>query len=289
MDVTSAGRARVAAGREVGLDALGLLGVPVLGAPLELDLGLSLGLTLDGLVEGLLGGEDGVALATFGEALVLEDLRVVLLDKVKTTSHLTAGSAGVAAASLDGLDLRLGRAGLVAGHAGVAAERLVGTDTSLSLGVGVTLEDRVDSVGEGVLDGAERATGLVASHAGVATERLVGTDPRLSVGEGVGNGLSSTLGLVACHARVTAEALVGTDPRLGLSLSEGTSREGQDGEDGSGDLHVGGRSWCVLGVGRELRVGGVGLLSEIDLRSVSESDLWVSRGTTETANIGVLI
>jgi len=242
--VTRADHTGVTAGGEVGLDARVLLGVPVLGSPLEL--GLGLGLTLEDIVEGLLRSENSVALATLGKALGPEDIGVLLLDQVKATLGLGADHARVATEALVGLDPRLRNGRASTNHARVATEALVGLDLGLGLGVGVTLEDSVDGGGQSVIDLREGATSLVADHAGVATEALVGLDLGLSAGESVGDGLSSTLGLRADHARVATETLVGLD--LGLGLSEGAGREDHNGEDSGGDLHVDGLVLWIFGV-----------------------------------------
>ena len=226
--------------------------MPVLGAPLEL--GRGLGLTLENVVESLVRGQDGVALATLGEALLLEDRGVVLLDEVEGTLGLATGAAGEAA----GTDPDFGLGGAGTGHARVATETEAGLDLGLSLGVSVTLEDSVDGGGKGVLDLREGATGLVAGHATEATETVSALEFGLGHGESVGNGLGGTLGLVAGHAWVTTETEAGLD--FGLRLSEGAGREGQDGKDSAGDLHVDGLVWCgvcVLGFGCELKEGVV--------------------------------
>ena len=246
VSVTRAGGTGPATAGEVALDARVLLDGPVfraLGVLPLLGLGLGRSIALDGLVEGLVGGQDGVALATWGETLVVEDLGVVLENEVKTTLHLVAGHAAVAAETLvvlRGFGFSVGVAGLVAGHAGVATQSLARLDGGLGVGISVTREDGIGGAGEGVLDGAERRAGLVAGHAGVATQSLASG---LGEREGVGDGHGCTLGLVAGHAWVAAEALA-KGRRLGIS--EGAGREGKDGEDSAGDLHDDGARLVVV-------------------------------------------
>ena len=209
-----------------------------------LDLGLRLSITLENVVESLVRGQDGVALATLGEALLLEDGGVVLLDELKATLGLGASDTGPATETVAGLDppgLRGG--GASAGHAREATETVAGLDLGLGLGLSVTLEDSVDGGGKAVLDLGEGALGLGAGDAGPAAETVAGLDLGLGNGEGVGNGLSGTLGLVAGHAREATETIAGLD--LGLRLSEDAGGKGQDGQDSGGDLHVDGLVWCV--------------------------------------------
>ena len=245
--VTSASGTGVATSGEIALDAWVLLGRPVFRAlgVLLLGLGLGVSLTLDGLVESLVGGQDGVALTTFGETLVGEDLGVVLKNEVKATLHLAAGNTAVATESLVvGLGFSVGAACLGAGHAGVATQSLTTLGFGLGAGVGVAGVDGVDGGGEGVLDGTERRAGLVASHAGITAKSLARLDLRFGKCEGVGDGLSCTLGLVAGHARVAAETL--PDLWRWLGISESAGREGEDGEDGAGDLHDDGTRLVVV-------------------------------------------
>ena len=197
-------------------------------------------------MESLVRGQDGVALTTLGEALLLEDGWMVLFDELKATLGLGASDTGPATETVAGLDppgLRGG--GASASHAREATETEAGLDLGLGLGLGgsVTLEDSVDGGGKAVLDLGKRALGLGAGDAREAAKTVAGLDLGLSHGEGVGNGLGSALGLVAGHAREATETIAGLD--LGLRLSEDAGGEGQDGQDSGGDLHVGGLAWCV--------------------------------------------
>lgn len=204
-------------------------------------LGLGLGVTLDGLVEGLGGLQNSVALATLLKALVLEDFGVVLLDEIDAALHPGAGDARVAAKAQASLLLLLGLglSGASAGNARVATQARTTPNRSLSRSVGVTLEDGLDGGIEGILDVGEGATSLVAGHAREATETLAVADLGLGGGKGVRDGEGRTLRLVAGHAGEAAETLAPTLLGLGLGVGEDAGGEGQDGQDGAGDLHVG--------------------------------------------------
>ena len=268
--VTSAGRAGPATAGEVALDARVLLDVPVLRALGPL--GLGLGLTLDGLVEGLVGGQDGVALATLCETFIDEDVGVVLGGEVETTLHLAAGGTGEAAVA----ELELCLSVSIAAELG-ASRALEATETNpdlcLGFGVSITLEDGVDGGGELVLDGLQGRAGLGAGHALEATE----TNPQpLGLGEceSVGNGLGCALGLG------TGRAWESTETQLELGVG-GWLRRG---------IATAGRAWEATASQPELGVGlrlSDGLCNWLGRGITAAGDTWESAATQSELRVGL--